>query len=686
MKYKQYKISSLLLFSVIIHVIFVIVIGLISVMHANDLHKKTEYFYTNSLSVRVAVNTLKNEITSMRLGVRDMMLARNYDEQSLAEETIAKANANALQQFQVLRTKYTGPQSDVELAFEAFNAWSALLYQNNASVKNDKSKINDVIDRVKATGRSGQLREILFHNIEQINVSSTNISTNVYNDSIKLRAQLNMELYILIFLILTISVFINYHLLRHIRDSITSLTLVAQQLQNGDLNARSNIDKGNEFGLLSDTFNNLASRVQQNINLGELEKKLSNAMLRETDAQHFFAQLLPELATNTQSQIVACYLLNKQKQEYTLFHAVGVHADAQKTYSAKQPEGELAMCIITRKIQKISKIPHDTSFIFNTLTGDIVPREIICIPLLVDDEVVAVISLAAVRKFSETAELLIYNIHDTLNARVEGVLAYRQLEKFSERLEQQSIELEEKNKTLEIQKEQLHEVNELKTRFLSGMSHELRTPLNSIIALSGVLARGLTGKIDNELFGYLPVIERNGKHLLTIINDILDYSRIETGREEIIYTHVKLSDLMENICEAIRPIAHEKGIIISCNLQSTDVEFDTDEKKFRHILQNILANAVKFTSEGKVEIFSSKINDQLRIEVTDTGIGIAPEHIQHIFDEFRQADNSTSRRFGGTGLGLAIAKKYAEMLGGNISVKSTVGEGSVFTVSIKLKE
>lgn len=686
MKLKHYKISSQLLISIFVQVFFLIVIGIISLMHATDLHNQTEKLYTHPMAVRIAINALQNDITTMRLGTRDMMLARNDEEESTAEEIIAKANADAILQFQVLKSKYLGPPGDINEAFDAFNAWSSLLHHNNMSIKADRSTVNEVKDRVKLTGRSGQLRGIMYSKIDTINKTSAENSEELYKNSEKLKQQLNFELYLLLFIILTVTIILNYNLLLNIRKSINALTLVAQKFKNGDMSARSNVHTNNEFSLLSETFNELASKIQQNAHIGGLEKQLASGMLRETNAKDFFVEMLPLMANLTNSQIAAVYLLNSETSNFELFHSLGLTRDSITSFSAENPEGEFAMCVITRKTQKISKIPHDTDFIFHTVSGSIVPREIITIPLLVDEAVVGVISLASVRKYSDTAEMLIYNIYNTLNARVEGVLAYRQLQKFSVRLEQQSCELEEQNKMLEAQKDKLNELNQMKTSFLSNMSHELRTPLNSIIALSGLLNRNLKNQIDDELYSYLPVIERNGKHLLTIINDILDFSRVESGRETISYSRINPQQIIRELCETLQPIASEKNISLIVTIPEEIDEMITDEKKFRHIMQNLIANGVKFTNEGKVGITLIPHKNTIQIDVSDTGIGIQPEHLVHIFDEFSQADSSTSRRFGGTGLGLAIARKYARMLGGDISVQSMPEVGSVFTLTLKLVE
>ncbi|MCX6307981.1 MAG: ATP-binding protein, partial [Bacteroidia bacterium] len=231
---------------------------------------------------------------------------------------------------------------------------------------------------------------------------------------------------------------------------------------------------------------------------------------------------------------------------------------------------------------------------------------------------------------------------------------------------------------------QLDEANKQKTIFLSNMSHELRTPLNSVIALTGVLNRRLAQKIPLEEYSYLEVIERNGKHLLSLINDILDLSRIEAGKEDMEVVQFNAVQLIHEIVDLIEPQAVEKKIDLLYLPQQNELIVESDFKKCRHILQNLIGNAVKFTEKGKVEIIAKKEGEYLNIDIIDTGIGISESQLQHIFDEFRQADNSTSRRFGGTGLGLSIAKKYTAVVGGSITVNSTPGEGSVFTLKLPI--
>ncbi|MCF8347849.1 MAG: response regulator, partial [Bacteroidales bacterium] len=368
-----------------------------------------------------------------------------------------------------------------------------------------------------------------------------------------------------------------------------------------------------------------------------------------------------------------------------------------------------------KKWQHITQIPTDSRFVFAGVSGSFLPRAIITIPIMERNETVVVISISSIKEFDNQIINLINEIHEMLSSRMRGVLMHRKLNLLTERLQEnynlleiqkkeletssdllqeqnteleeqkrelsaQSRELTEQNTELEAQKNQLLEANKLKTSFLSNMSHELRTPLNSIISLSGVLERQLTGTISQEQEGFLEIINRNGKNLLELINDILDLSRIEAGQDYLELESFDINQLLGEVVELLKPLADQKGIDFGHANPDQSIWITTDIKKCKHIFYNIVGNAIKFTEKGKVEISVKVTNNQIAVQVSDTGIGIDPSHVENIFDEFRQADSSTSRRYGGTGLGLAIARKYAHMLKGSIQVETQPGRGSVFTV------
>ena len=236
-----------------------------------------------------------------------------------------------------------------------------------------------------------------------------------------------------------------------------------------------------------------------------------------------------------------------------------------------------------------------------------------------------------------------------------------------------------------MQRKQVEEATRMKSEFLSNMSHELRTPLNSINALSRVLINQANSRLSAEENEYLEVVERNGKRLLLLINDILDLSKIEAGKMELQPNNVSLLRMMTELVENIRPLANQKNISLNLSMPNELIELETDENRLNQILTNIIANAVKFTDKGGVRISVHSDSTVAVIEVKDTGIGISEEMLPEIFKEFRQVDGSTSRSYEGTGLGLAIVRNLVNALHGEITVASTPGEGSVFTVSLPLK-
>jgi PAS domain S-box-containing protein len=244
--------------------------------------------------------------------------------------------------------------------------------------------------------------------------------------------------------------------------------------------------------------------------------------------------------------------------------------------------------------------------------------------------------------------------------------------------------LQETNRQLRIATEKAEEATRLKSQFLATMSHELRTPLNAIIGYTQLQLMGLGGELNEMQHNYQERVLANSHHLMKLINDILDLSKIEAGRMEIIQEPFEVRPWLAEIIEENAVLAEEKGIefkhIIADNMPETIIG---DAARLRQVVVNLISNAIKFTKEGMVSVsICPEANDTWAIIVCDTGIGI-PEHKQEtIFMEFHQLDNSPTREYGGTGLGLAIARRLVTTMGGTIRVSSTPGEGSTFTVTL----
>jgi PAS domain S-box-containing protein len=247
--------------------------------------------------------------------------------------------------------------------------------------------------------------------------------------------------------------------------------------------------------------------------------------------------------------------------------------------------------------------------------------------------------------------------------------------------------LKQINDDLKTAREQADELTRLKSQFLATMSHELRTPLNAIIGFSELMLTGMVGDLSDNHYKYQERILSNSKNLLSLINDILDISKIEAGRMELQSQPFDLKEWLDNLVEQNAVLAQDKGIAFSHEIDPhlPDVLIG-DASRLRQILVNLLANAIKFTPEGMVKLKICKHDkDHWSIIVSDTGIGIPPHKQETIFHEFQQVDNSSTREYGGTGLGLAIVRKFVLMMGGIVRVNSSLGEGSVFTVILPMQ-
>jgi len=227
--------------------------------------------------------------------------------------------------------------------------------------------------------------------------------------------------------------------------------------------------------------------------------------------------------------------------------------------------------------------------------------------------------------------------------------------------------------------------NKAKSDFLAKMSHELRTPLNAIIGYSEMLIEeaeddGLDVYVDD-----LTKINSSGEHLLTLINDILDLSKIEAGKMELHIEEFSFSALLKQIEATAKPLVEKNNNKLIVDSKIKDIKLKNDQTKLRQILFNMLSNAAKFTKEGKITMLIKETdNKNLRFDIIDTGIGMNEEQLVNVFEEFTQAESSTSKDYGGTGLGLPISKKMAEMMGGRIDAKSEVGKGTTFSVTIPI--
>ena len=293
-------------------------------------------------------------------------------------------------------------------------------------------------------------------------------------------------------------------------------------------------------------------------------------------------------------------------------------------------------------------------------------RSILVVPLMREDNVLGAIALTrtAVRPFTDKQIELVQTFADQAVIAIENVRLFD--------------EIQDKSR-------QLQEASEHKSRFLANMSHELRTPLNAILGYTELIQDSVYGEPPEKMQSVLERIQRNGKHLLGLINDVLDLSKIEAGQLVLNLDSYSIRDVVHGVYSAVEPLAASKKLAFKVEMPKDLPSGRGDERRLTQVLLNLVGNAIKFTDQGEVTIKASAENGSYSLAVRDTGPGISEADQGKLFQEFHQADSSITKAKGGTGLGLAISRRIVEMHGGRIWVESRLGQGSVFSLTLPIK-
>ncbi|MBI1328097.1 MAG: response regulator [Alphaproteobacteria bacterium] len=466
---------------------------------------------------------------------------------------------------------------------------------------------------------------------------------------------------------------------------------------------------------------------------------LSTAMLGDQNVEELGNNILKFLAMYLDARAAVMYIKEGAIHHRTATY--GVPAGANIPEQFLPGDGLLGQAIIDKVPVFVNNVPENY-LVFGSALGQSTPRYLAISPALADEQVNAVVEFGFVEKPSaEVLKLLdqaseaigiavrsanyrahLQNLLEETQRQSEELQAQseelrvsneeleeqsRALKESQVRLEQQQAELEQTNSQLEEQTQiletqrddiaraqtalqqrarELELASQYKSDFLANMSHELRTPLNSTLILAKLLADNDDGNLTEEQVQFAETIQASGNDLLGLINDILDLSKIEAGHMEIRPERVSIKKLMDDMSRSFGPLAQQKQIGFTLNAEK-DVpqSIETDGKRLEQIVKNLLSNAVKFTEKGEVSMNISVEHTGIKFAVKDTGIGIAPEQHEVIFEAFRQADGTTNRKYGGTGLGLSISRELTRLLGGMLTLESKVGEGSTFTIHMPLQ-
>jgi len=521
---------------------------------------------------------------------------------------------------------------------------------------------------------------------------------------------------------------------------------VAEQISDGHYDLRLEADGKDGLGQLAGSLNEMASSLQHSFKL--LEDKewmqsgiaaLNDKMVGEKDVESLAQEVLQMVVPFTKSHIGAFYILGSDQKLY-LKAGYAIDKNAQKPV-IDLGEGLTGQALASNQFLILDELP-DNDLTVTYGSGYTKPRALLLAPILKDGMMVGVIELGALQAYpprkldflrtvsnnigiaiqtaqnrkklqelleetqAQTEELQsqhteLENLNAELEAHTQRIKAseeelrvqQEELLHSNQELEERSSLLEEKNqiiqeRNVEIQQkaEQLEQSTRYKSEFLANMSHELRTPLNSILLLSKLMADNTD--LDHEYTEYAEVIQSSGQSLLTLIDEILDLSKIEAGKMELEIEEVPIKAVKNDLQKLFTPIARDKKLEYKVlSGKQLPESMLTDKLRLEQILKNLLSNAFKFTHSGSVTLRMALDEETQRLlfTVSDTGIGIAADKLNMVFQAFQQADGSTRRRFGGTGLGLSISRELARLLGGRISVESVEGEGSTFSLDVPLR-
>ncbi len=527
----------------------------------------------------------------------------------------------------------------------------------------------------------------------------------------------------------------------NLTTQVRAIADVATAVTKGDLTRSIAVAAQGEVAALKDNINEMIRNLRETtIKNNEQDwlktnlAKFSRMLQGQKDLLTVGKLILSELAAVVSAQQAVFYMLDAPQDEFNdaprLKLLAGYAIGSNHAHEYRLGESLIGQCAVEGKKLMLKEVPEEYIRISSGL-GEAKPKNIIVMPVLFEGQVKGVLELASFERFSQTHEVFLDQLMESIgivlntiaaNMRTEDLLEQsqslarelqsqqeelqmtnQQLEEKAGLLAKQNTEVERKNQEVEQARSALEEkaaqlalTSKYKSEFLANMSHELRTPLNSLLILSDQLSRNPDGNLLGKQVDYAKTIHASGNDLLSLINDILDLSKIESGTVTVEANDLLLTDLRDDIERTFAHVAESCrltfNIILDENLPRV---IHTDSKRLQQVVKNLLSNAFKFTETGSVTIHISQpssgwneTNDSLNranggvlaFSVLDTGIGIPTDKQQIIFEAFQQADGSTSRKYGGTGLGLAISREISLMLGGEIRLESQHGRGSRFTL------
>ncbi|SFY48403.1 HAMP domain-containing protein [Streptomyces sp. F-1] len=524
---------------------------------------------------------------------------------------------------------------------------------------------------------------------------------------------------------------------------VRAIADVASAVAEGDLTRSITVDASGEVADLKDNINSMVESLRETTMANQEQDwlktnlaRISGLMQGHRDLRVVAELIMDELVPQVSAQYGAFYLAEEGAAgpELRLVGSYGRPDEDDRPERISFGRSLVGQAARSRRTIAVDELPPGYVTISSGL-GQVVPTTLLLLPILFEEQVLGVIELASVTRFTAVQRDFLQQLVDTIgvnvntivaNARTDELLEESQrltselqarsaeLQARQEELQRSNAELEEKasllaeqnrdiegknlqieqaRQELEARAQQLSLASKYKSEFLANMSHELRTPLNSLLILAQLLAQNPSRNLTPKQVEYAGIIHSAGSDLLQLINDILDLSKVEAGKMDVTPERVSLRQLIEYVEATFRPMTSQKSLGFTVTTSAgAPADLLTDDSRLRQILRNLLSNAVKFTEQGGVELRVEPATDDevpqdvvrggsvVAFRVKDTGIGIPEQQLESIFGAFQQADGTTSRKYGGTGLGLSITREIAHLLGGAVTVDSTPGRGSTFTL------
>jgi signal transduction histidine kinase len=475
-------------------------------------------------------------------------------------------------------------------------------------------------------------------------------------------------------------------LARRMVGPIQALRAGAARIGSGDLSQRISIKTGDELEGLADQFNDMAGRLQESY--ADLEKKVevrtlelgqsvaelralgevSQAVNSTLDLETLLDTIVTKAVQLSGTDAGAIYVYDEHQKNFQLRSPYGMSQELIAAIKAQHIGGDdpVGRAARQRSAVQIADFSNEPSSPAQELILKAGYRALLVVPLVGPDKVLG--ALVVRRKqpgeFPKRTTDLLQTFATQSGLAIQNAHLFR--------------EIADKGRQLEV-------ASQHKSQFLANMSHELRTPLNAILGYTELIIDNLYGEVPVKMKGVLERVQSNGRHLLGLINDVLDLSKIEAGQLTLSLTDYSITDVVQTVLSAVEPLASGKHLALKSELAPNLPRVRGDERRIAQVLLNLVGNAIKFTDAGEVAVRASTANGSFTLAVCDTGPGISESDQDRIFEEFQQADTSITKKAGGTGLGLAISKRIVEMHGGRIRVESAIGKGSTFFVTVPVR-